>query len=157
MSGVVDRMAQALADLGQRWRGKRIPKAFYLSTGDWAEFTAVERPTVETIFGNNPPKLRTDPAFAGVPVRPSKSTGETASRLYDHASYGHTLPPIPGCSVPPRPVPPLPAEQVFAALDILSRSRALTDRESEALEAAMKGRVILTRREAVRLQKAQAA
>lgn len=151
ISSVLDRMTAALASLTERWGGRRAPKAFYLSPADWAEFTATDHPTVSVMWGNNPPKLRADPAFNGVPVRQTKSVGEVASRLYDHASYGHTLPPSAGRVKQTRSPPPLPADQVFAALDALSRTRALTDRESLALEAAMKGKVLLSQREAVRL------
>jgi hypothetical protein len=147
---IASRMAAALASLQEKWGGRRLPKAFYLSEADWTEFSAGEWPTVQTMWGNNPPKLRTDPAFNGVPVRASKSSGETASRLYDHSSYGHSLQSAEPAS--PRPASPLPAEQVFAALDALSRKRALTDRESRALEAAMKGQVILSSRDALRLR-----
>lgn len=150
-----ERMEAALSNLEERWRGRRQAKAFYLSEADWAEFISVERPTVQTMFGNNPPTLRTDPAFNGVPVRQSKSSGEATSRLYDHASYGHPLPPDPRRPPSSRNVPALPADRVFSALDALSRTRALTDRESLVLEAAMKGRVILNRREAIRLRLAQ--
>lgn len=148
---VSDRMAAALDDLGQRWKGRRFPKAFYLSQADWAEFTSVERPTVETVWGNNPPQPRTDPSFNNVPVRPSKSAGDYSSRLYDHSGYGFALP-VDSTKRPTlKVVPELPADQVFSALDALSRTRALSDRESDALEAAMRGVVILTQREALRL------
>ena len=149
---ILDRMDAALASLAERWGGRRIPKAFYLGAVDWDEFEELTDGTTVTLpWGNNPVKPRTDPAFRGLPVRQSKSVGEYSSRLYDHSSYGHTLPLAPDQPKPARPVPPLPADQVFAALDRLSRTRALTDVESVALEQAMKGRVVISRREAIRL------
>lgn len=89
MTGILDRMETALADLDRRWAGKRRPKAFYLLADDWAAFMATDPPTVQTMFGNNPPTLVTDPAFREIPVR--ESTGRTASRLYDNTTTGRAI------------------------------------------------------------------
>lgn len=146
---ITDRMSAALDRLTERWAGRRFPKAFYLGPADWAEFVEIaDGQTVTIPFGNNPVKERTDPAFNQIPVRQSK--GEGASRLYDHCSYGHPLIDAAGKPVK-RDVPPVPAEAVFDALDKLSRTRALTDAESLVLEQAMAGRVVISRREAIRL------
>jgi hypothetical protein len=83
------RLECALATLEQRWRGKRRPKAFYLNASDWNAFIASDPPTIDTMFGNNPPRRVTDPAFRGVPVRESTSK---LSRLYDHTTAGRVLP-----------------------------------------------------------------
>lgn len=85
---ITERMARALADLDRRWRGRRRPKAFYLNGDDWLAFKATSPPNVTTDWGNNPVQQRTDPAFDGVPVRPSTST---ASRLYNNASSGFEI------------------------------------------------------------------
>lgn len=148
---VIDRMTAALADLAWRWRGKRMPKAFYLTASDWAAFEATNPPSGRFPFGNNPTIWRDEPTLQGVPVRISKAP---ESRLYDHTTTGRPIPR--DLNAPPRPKVAtefdVPAEQVFSALDAISRTRALTDRESEALEAAMHGKVTLTRREAIRLR-----
>jgi hypothetical protein len=81
------RMDRALHQLTDRWP-KRRPKAFYLVPHDWAAFMAVERPTIRTMFGNNPPRERVDPAFSGIPVRESKGQH---SRLYDNTASGHPV------------------------------------------------------------------
>ena len=86
---VTDRMSAALNDLHVRWKGKRRPKAFYLASGDWDEFIATEPPQVRTMFGNNPPVEHIDPAFGGIPVRPTKSK---TSRVYDNTASGRALP-----------------------------------------------------------------
>lgn len=86
---VTERMAEALAKLEKAWGGRRRPKAFYLIADDWREFMATEPPSIETMFGNNPPTLVTDPAFNGIPVR--ETTGKL-SRLYDWTSSGRELP-----------------------------------------------------------------
>ena len=146
---ILDRLAASLRGLDERWNGRRIAKAFYLRAADFEEFLATDPPTVETVWGNNPPKERVEPAFEGVPVRPSKGD---ANRLYDHTSSGHTVPIDPANPPPPREVrADIPADKVFAALDAISRIRALSESESRALEAAMKGKVVLSTREAVRL------
>lgn len=144
---ILDRMDAALARLAER---NRAPKAFYLGPSDWAEFEAAAdlTATVTLPWGNNPVQMRTDPAFKDVPVRQSKSTTTDGSNLYDLYGYGHPLAIVPGRE--PRPMPAnRTADQVAAALDALSRTRALTDGESIALEQALKGRV--SRREAIRL------
>lgn len=78
-----------MVDLDKRWAGKRRPKAFYLIADDWRDFMATEPPSVETMFGNNPPIKVIDPAFKGVPVR--ESTGKE-SRLYDNTTTGRAVP-----------------------------------------------------------------
>ena len=85
---ITARMGFALADLAQRWGGKRRPKAFYLNADDWQAFIATEPPTIETMFGNNPPRRVTDPAFRGLPVRQSPSR---TSRIYDSTQQGRAL------------------------------------------------------------------
>jgi hypothetical protein len=82
-----DRLAAALADLHRRSPTRRA-KAFYLNESDWAAFTATERPTIGTMFGNNPPRKVNDPVFEGVPVRASRSA---KSRLYDHTASGREI------------------------------------------------------------------
>lgn len=82
-----DKLAQAVARLSVRWP-KRRPKAFYLTPDDWTQFMATKPPTVRTIFGNNPAREVTDPAFQGIPVR--QSEGKT-SRLYDNTTTGHAV------------------------------------------------------------------
>jgi hypothetical protein len=90
---ITERMAEMLTDLEARWKGKRRPKAFYLSPMDWAGFMATEPPTVRTMWGNNPPKPRVDPAFKGIPVRSSMGKGlPGTSRLYDNTATGWALP-----------------------------------------------------------------
>jgi hypothetical protein len=85
-----DRMDAAMADLERRWKGKRRPKAFYLTQEDFDAFMATDPPTVETTFGNNPPQRWTEPAYRGVPVRLTKSR---TSRLYDDpTAQGRALP-----------------------------------------------------------------
>lgn len=85
---VVQRMGAALDRLEKQWSGRRRPKAFYLIADDWREFTATNPPTIRTMFGNNPPRERIDPAFRNIPVR--ESTGK-ASRLYDNTSTGRDI------------------------------------------------------------------
>jgi hypothetical protein len=85
-----DRMDAAMADLERRWKGKRRPKAFYLTQEDFDAFMATDPPTVETTFGNNPPQRWTEPAYRDVPVRLTKSR---TSRLYDDpTAQGRALP-----------------------------------------------------------------
>jgi hypothetical protein len=88
VSAVVERMSHALAELDKRWAGKRRPKAFYLVADDWRDFMATNPPTIQTMFGNNPPTLVTDPAFRETPVR--ESTGKV-SRLYDSTTTGREI------------------------------------------------------------------
>jgi hypothetical protein len=85
---VVSRMEQSLRDLDRRWKGKRLPKAFYLCPDDWLAFAATDPPTVETMWGNNPPTKVTDLAFQDLPVRQSTAK---VSRLYDHTSTGRAI------------------------------------------------------------------
>lgn len=85
---IANRMAKGLAALGAHWKGNRRPKAFYLIADDWAEFMTTKPPTIRTMFGNNPPRERLDPAFDGVPVRESKGK---ESRLYDHTTTGRSI------------------------------------------------------------------
>lgn len=93
MRPTVDRMHAALHELGTRTDGRRRPKAFYLGPADWDEFRAAGTwPLVETTFGNNPPVIRSEPAFHGVPVRPSKNVAPRNSKLYDHTGTGRMLP-----------------------------------------------------------------
>lgn len=89
---VLDRMDEALYALAQKWP-KRRAKAFYLCAPDWDEFRAHADVacTVTVMVGNNPPVPRTDPAFQGVPVRPSDTT-RGVSRLYDDTTTGRDLP-----------------------------------------------------------------
>lgn len=152
---ILERMDRALLDLAERWGGRRAPKAFYLGPADWDEFEKLAdlACTVTLPFGNNPPQMRTDPAFKDVPVRQSKAVGEHSSRLYDHASYGHPLWRKDDPAAPPRTTspPPLLADQLVEKLDAISRTRALTEPESVALEHALKGRVVISQREAIRL------
>lgn len=86
---IVDRLAQALTNLDIRWKGQRRPKAFYLVGEDWSAFIATNPPTIETMFGNNPPVKVTDPSFNGVPVRQSQS--RLQSRLYDNTTTGRAI------------------------------------------------------------------
>lgn len=86
---ITERMADALQQLNARWKGQRRPKAFYLVSDDWAEFSQSEWPTITSKFGNNPPMTVTEPAFSGVPVRKSKGR---SSKLYNHTSSGTELP-----------------------------------------------------------------
>jgi hypothetical protein len=81
-------MAAALTALDLRWKGKRLPKAFYLNADDWRHFMATRPGTVETMFGNNPPVLVKDAAFQDIPVRESTAR---VSRLYDHTSTGRGI------------------------------------------------------------------
>lgn len=149
---ILDRMAAALADLAERWNGKRRPKAFYLGPDDWADFIATRPPTISTIRNREP---AVEPGFENVPVRASKNVPPRQSRIYDHSGAGRPIPVDP--SVTPAPRRPalvssdVSADEVFAALDAISRTRALTESESEALEAAMHGRITLTTRDAARL------
>lgn len=147
---ICERMDGALADLSARYHGKRLPKAFYLNADDWAAFQATNPPMIETVWGNNPPQHLTEPAFEGIPVRETESPH---SRLYDHTKAGRSMPVDPhALPAPKRRLEfDIPADAVFSVLDKLSRTRALTNRESLALAAAMKGRVLLSRREAARL------
>lgn len=82
---IAERMGSALAALNSRHGGKRHPKAFYLNEDDWSEFIRTDPPSVDVWWGNNPPIHRRDPAFRGVPVRPSTSA---RSRLYDNTGGG---------------------------------------------------------------------
>lgn len=151
MSPILDCMAEALAKLATRWP-KRSPKAFYLGPDDWTDFivSAEVHATVRVPFGNNPTVWRTELAFNGVPVRESKNVPPRQSRLYDDATIGHPIRPMPKRKADNGPAD-IPADQVLDALDRISRTRALTDHESLALEAALKGRVILSKRNAARL------
>lgn len=141
---ITDQMSDALHSLEQRWRGKRRPKAFYLGPDEYAAFMATDPPTIETVWGNNPPKDRIEPSFRNLPVREAKGL---ECRLYDHCSYGHPF----GAKRDPEAMSDIPVDKVFDALDRISRTRALTNKESLALEAAMKGKVVLTKRDAARL------
>lgn len=103
---------------------------------------------IDTVWNLVPAR---EPSLEGVPVRASKNVHPRNSKLYDHTTTGR---PIPGSYRAPNPQnerADLQPERVFEALDKLSRTRALTNHESEALEAAMDGRVIITKREAARL------
>lgn len=149
---ILDCMADALATLKKRWPTRK-PKAFYLGPDDWADFmaSASERATVRVAFGNNPRVWRDEPAFNDVPVRESRNVPPRQSRLYDDTTTGHPIRPVPSKKQRDLERSDIPADQVFAALDQISRTRALTEHESIALEAAMNGRVILTKRDAARL------
>lgn len=78
--------------LAGHWTGKRRPKAFYLGPADWEDFEAMAREKVTVPWGNNPPVMREEPAFNGVPVRPSQNVPPHQSRLYDHTGTAHPLP-----------------------------------------------------------------
>lgn len=87
---ITERMSDALSRLdAPHWRGKRKPKAFYLAEPEFEEFKATDPPTVQSLWGNNPPQRVTDPAFRDVPVRLSTSRN---SRLYDNTHAGRDLP-----------------------------------------------------------------
>jgi hypothetical protein len=85
---IAERIRAALADLHERWRGRRRPKAIYLAPPDWEEFLATDPPKGRFAFGNNPTVWRDEPTFDGVPVRPSKSG---LSRLYDETTTGRVI------------------------------------------------------------------
>jgi hypothetical protein len=89
---VTVRMTEALAVLLAKYRGHRIPKAFYLGPDDYADFMATDPPTGEFPWGNNPTKTVVEPAFERVPVRLSKNVPPRQSRLYDHCGYGKLIP-----------------------------------------------------------------
>lgn len=153
MKPTLEAMAEALVRLAEHWTGQRRPKVFYLGPDDWADFMATDPPTVMTTFRNEPQDA---PSFDGVPVRQSFNVPPRQSRLYDNTGTGRLIRPdppregkFPGPRFPDRA--DIPAGEVLDALDKLSRTRALTDHESLALEAAMKGRCILTKRDAARL------
>lgn len=143
---ITERMDAALSSLEQHWKGRRSPKAFYLAPDDWAEFMETDPPVIRTPFGNNPQTWVDDPAFRNVPVRASKTLSQT-SRLYDHCGYGRYLP---GCQPTTRTPSDIDHAAVEAALDQLSRTRALTEQESCLLERAIK-RQPISKRECVRL------
>lgn len=149
---ILERMTEALRDLEKRWRGRRTPKAFYLGPDDWTDFLATDPPSIETTFNREP---AVEPGFENVPVRASRNVPARQSRLYDSTTTGYLLPRTPKYPRRKLPAPPERADispaEVEAALDAISRTRALTDSESDALEAAIKGRVILTKRDAARL------
>lgn len=91
MQPITVRMDEALDRLRSRWP-KRRPKAFYLGPGDWEAFMATDPPTIRTMWGNNPPQPRTDPAFREIPVRQSTAKGlPGASRLYDNTTCGRPI------------------------------------------------------------------
>lgn len=89
MDFITDRMALGLEGVVAR---KRRPKAFYLGPADWVDFLSTNPPTVESLFGNNPPRLVVDPAFEGVPVRQSVNVAPRKSRLYDDVGMCRLLP-----------------------------------------------------------------
>jgi hypothetical protein len=89
VSGIRERMAEAQAKM---IASKRFPKAYYLTTADMAEFMATDPPTITVPWGNNPVKLRDDPAFDGVPVRETTANGEGQSRLYNTRGSSRALP-----------------------------------------------------------------
>lgn len=85
---ILERLAAELATLETRTKGRRRPKAFYLTAEDWAEFEATKPPTIRVTWGNNPPKGRDDLAFRDIPVLPSSAS---ISRLYDHTTTGRPV------------------------------------------------------------------
>ncbi len=151
MRPILDCMAEGLDDLAGKFKGKRQPKAFYLGPDDWADFMATNPPTISTTFKCEP---ALEPGFRDIPVRQSLNVPPRQSRLYDSTSTGRPIRPAvkrdPNRIILPELADIEPAV-VFAALDQISRARALTEHESLALEAVMKGRVIITKREAARL------
>lgn len=86
---VTDRMAAALADLSERTKGRRQPKAFYLGPDDWNDFLATDPPVMPTVWNGEHLHEET---FSDVPVRPSKNVPGRSSRLYDHTGTGRGLP-----------------------------------------------------------------
>lgn len=145
---IVDRMDKALAALDLAYHGKRKPKAFYLGPADWLDFEATDPGDVVAIFNH---EERTEPGYRGVAVRASKNVAPHQSSLYDETGHGRPLPPFDGKRPERSPRSDIPAEDVFAALDTISRTRALSETESRALEAAMKGRVVISKRDAARM------
>lgn len=146
---ILERMAASLEALDRTFDGRRKAKAFYLNALDFDRFEATNPPIETFPFGNNPPEQRDEPAFRGLPVRLSRAA---VSRLYDWTTTGRPIPvdetdPV----VSTKGLSDIPADEIEAALDAISRTRALTEIESIALEAAMKGRVVLSKRDAARL------
>lgn len=90
-ASIRDRMDVALDRLERHSRGRRRPKAFYLSADDWVAFEATSPPRARFAFGNNPPVYREEPQFRGLPIRRTRSA-TAPSRLYDHTSTGRAIP-----------------------------------------------------------------
>lgn len=137
---ITERMEAALGQLNRNWP-KRAAKAFYLGPDDYEEFMATNPPEIATTF-NLQPAL--EPGFKEVPVRPSKNVGPRQSRLYDHASCGHMIPGSEKSGQRQR-LDEIDFAAVEAALDKISRTRALTDEESYLLERAIKRQPISVR------------